>query len=155
MRIIDKSGPLDNPADRDHCIQYMVAVPLIHGTLTADHYEDEVAADPRIDALRAKMEVVENKQFSRDYLDPDKRSIGNAVQVFFRDGSQTENEIVEYPIGHRRRRKEGLPLLEAKFERNLATRFAGKQASTIRAVLDKQKPLEKMPVNEFMDLLTL
>ncbi|HJO36074.1 MAG TPA: bifunctional 2-methylcitrate dehydratase/aconitate hydratase [Gammaproteobacteria bacterium] len=155
VRIIDKTGPLDNPADRDHCIQYMVAVPLIHGTLTADHYEDEVAADPRIDALRAKMEVVENKQFSRDYLDPDKRSIGNAVQVFFRDGSQTENEIVEYPIGHRRRRKEGLPLLEAKFERNLATRFAGKQASTIRAVLDKQKPLEKMPVNEFMDLLTL
>ncbi|MDY6812413.1 MAG: bifunctional 2-methylcitrate dehydratase/aconitate hydratase [Pseudomonadota bacterium] len=155
VRIIDKTGPLDNPADRDHCIQYMVAVPLIHGTLTADHYEDEVAADPRIDALRAKMEVVENRQFSRDYLDPDKRSIGNAVQVFFRDGSQTENEIVEYPIGHRRRRKEGLPLLEAKFERNLATRFAGKQASTIRAVLDKQKPLEKMPVNEFMDLLTL
>lgn len=155
VRIIDKTGPLDNPADRDHCIQYMVAVPLIHGTLTADHYEDEVAADPRIDALRAKMEVVENRQFSRDYLDPDKRSIGNAVQVFFRDGSQTENEVVEYPIGHRRRRKEGLPLLEAKFERNLATRFAGKQASTIRAVLDKQKPLEKMPVNEFMDLLTL
>ena len=155
VRIIDKTGPLDNPADRDHCIQYMVAVPLIHGTLTADHYEDEVAADPRIDALRAKMEVVENKQFSRDYLDPDKRSIGNAVQVFFKDGSQTENVIVEYPIGHRRRRKEGLPLLEAKFERNLATRFAGKRAGAIRAVLDKQKPLEKLPVNEFMDLLAL
>jgi 2-methylcitrate dehydratase len=109
-RIIDKTGPLNNPADRDHCIQYMVAVPIIFGRLTAEDYEDAVARDPRIDLLRDKMQVVERKQFSVDYLDPAKRSIGNSVQVFFKDGTQTEPVAVEYPIGHRRRRSEGVPV---------------------------------------------
>jgi len=155
VRIIDKEGPLDNPADRDHCIQYMVAVPLIFGRLTADDYEDSVAADPRIDALREKMEVVENKQFSKDYLDAKKRSIGNAVQVHFKDGSKTDRVAVEYPIGHRRRRKEGIPVLVDKFHRALATRFAPRQAEAIRKACDKQKALERMPVNEFVDLWAL
>ena len=111
IRIIDKSGPLHNPADRDHCIQYMTAIGLIFGALTADHYEEAVARDPRIDALRDKMVCVEDPQYTKDYLDPDKRSIANAVQVFFKDGSSTEKVAVEYPIGHRRRRAEGMPLL--------------------------------------------
>ena len=155
VRIIDKEGPLDNPADRDHCIQYMVAVPLIFGRLTADDYEDSVAADPRIDALREKMEVVENKQFSKDYLDAKKRSIGNAVQVHFKDGSKTDRVAVEYPIGHRRRRKEGIPVLVDKFHRALATRFAPRRAEAIRKACDKQKALERMQVNEFVDLWAL
>lgn len=155
VRIIDKTGPLDNPADRDHCIQYMVAVPLIFGRLTADDYEDAVAADPRIDALREKMEVVENKQFSVDYLDPEKRSIGNAVQVFFRDGSRTERLTVEYPIGHRRRRAEGIPLLVEKFERNIATRLSPKQCRRLSALCASQAELEATPVNEFMELLVV
>ena len=121
VRIIDKTGPLNNPADRDHCIQYIVAVPLIFGRLTADDYEDDIASDPRIDALCEKMVVVENKQFSKDYLDPEMRSISNAVQVFFKDGSRTENVTVEFPIGHRRRRLEGIPLLVEKFSRNITT----------------------------------
>ncbi|HEY7221108.1 MAG TPA: bifunctional 2-methylcitrate dehydratase/aconitate hydratase, partial [Candidatus Binatia bacterium] len=121
IRIIDKSGPLHNPADRDHCIQYMTAVGLIFGELTADHYEDNIARDPRIDALRAKITCVEDPQYSRDYLDPQKRSIANAVQVFFKDGSRSEKVAVEYPIGHRRRRAEGMPLLIKKFETNLAS----------------------------------
>src|SRR5688572_9000806 len=123
VRIIDKTGPLNNPADRGHCLQYMVAVPLIHGTLTADHYEDEAARDPRIDALRAKMQVVENARYSIDYLDPDKRSIANAIQVFFDDGRSTDRVEVEYPIGHRRRRQDAVPLLWEKFESNVRTRF--------------------------------
>ena len=110
-RIIDKTGPLDNPADRDHCIQYMTAIPLIFGRLVAQDYEDDVAADPRIDALRDRMEVTENRQFTIDYHDPDKRAIGNSVQVFFRDGSSTDKISVDYPVGHRRRRSEGIPLL--------------------------------------------
>src|SRR5690606_33941738 len=152
IRIIDKTGPLANPADRDHCLQYMVAVPLIYGTLAAEHYEDHIAADPRIDALRAKMEVRENAQFSRDYLDPDKRSIGNAVQVFFRDGSRTQRIAVEYPIGHRRRRAEGIPLLLEKFERALSEHFAPKQVAAIKAACMEQSDLLPMPVHEFMDL---
>ncbi len=155
VRIIDKTGPLDNPADRDHCIQYMTAVPLIFGRLTADDYEDHVAADPRIDTLREKMEVTENPQFSKDYLDPDKRSIGNAVQVFFKDGSSTERVAVEYPIGHRRRRDEGIPVLVDKFDKALATRFAPRQAERIRSACADQKRLEQMAVNEFMDLWAL
>ncbi|MFV8836270.1 bifunctional 2-methylcitrate dehydratase/aconitate hydratase [Aquisalimonas sp. APHAB1-3] len=155
VRIIDKTGPLDNPADRDHCIQYMTAVPLIFGRLTADDYEDHVAADPRIDALRDKMEVTENPQFSKDYLDPDKRSIGNAVQVFFKDGSSTERVAVEYPIGHRRRRDEGIPVLVEKFEAALATRFAPRQAERIRHACADQRRLEELPVNVFMDLWAL
>ncbi|NLO78817.1 MAG: bifunctional 2-methylcitrate dehydratase/aconitate hydratase [Xanthomonadaceae bacterium] len=152
IRIIDKTGPLANPAARDHCLQYMVAVPLIYGTLAAEHYEDHIAADPRIDALRAKMEVRENAQFSRDYLDPDKRSIGNAVQVFFRDGSRTQRIAVEYPIGHRRRRAEGIPLLLEKFERALSEHFAPKQVAAIKAACMEQSDLLPMPVHEFMDL---
>jgi 2-methylcitrate dehydratase PrpD len=130
-RIIDKTGPLDNPADRDHCLQYMIAVPLIFGRLTASDYEDEVASDPRIDALREKMEVAENQQFTYDYLDSAKRSIGNSVQVFFTDGTQTERLVVDYPVGHRRRREEGIPLLLEKFEHNLRGRIAPRSANAI------------------------
>jgi 2-methylcitrate dehydratase len=155
VRIIDKTGPLNNPADRDHCIQYMVAVPLIKGNLTAEDYEDHVAADPRIDALRAKMEVVENQQFTKDYLDPAKRSIGNSVQVFFNDGSKTDKVAVEYPIGHRRRRQEGIPVLQAKFERNLATRLSPKKCAKVVEACAEQGRLENMPVNEFMELLVV
>ncbi|MFW6345537.1 MAG: bifunctional 2-methylcitrate dehydratase/aconitate hydratase [Halomonas sp.] len=152
VRIIDKTGPLANPADRDHCIQYMVAVPLIFGRLTAADYEDDVAADPRIDALRERMTVTEHEPFSRDYLDPEKRSIGNAVQVFFQDGSKTERVAVEYPIGHRRRREEGIPELQEKFHAALAERFAPRQADAIAAAVADQRGLEEMPVHEFMDL---
>lgn len=151
-RIIDKTGPLDNPADRDHCIQYMVAVPLVKGSLVAEDYENAVAADPRIDALRAKMEVVENADYTRDYLDPAKRSIGNAVQVFFRDGSRTERIAVEYPIGHRRRRSEGIPVLLAKFEKNLFERIPEPQAKAILALCKDPGTLHAAAVSEFMDL---
>ena len=154
IRIIDKKGPLHNPADRDHCIQYMTAIGLMKGRLTAADYEDDVASDPRVDALRAKMTCVENRQWSRDYLDPAKRSIANAVQVFFRDGTRTAQVAVEYPVGHRRRRKEGVPLLEAKFRTNLARRFAEKQRAAILALCLDQGRLEATPVNEFMDLFT-
>jgi 2-methylcitrate dehydratase len=152
MRIINKHGPLYNPADRDHCIQYMTAIGLIFGRLTAVDYEDSVAADPRIDALREKMVCVENQQYSRDYLDPEKRSIANAVQVFFKDGTHTENVVVEYPIGHRRRRKEGIPLLEEKFKTHLSRRIPAKQAAAILELCQDQARLERTPVNEFMDL---
>ncbi len=152
VRIIDKTGPLANPADRDHCLQYMVAVPLLLGRLTAEDYEDEIASDPRIDELRAKMVMSENPDFSRDYLDPDKRAIGNAVQVLFKDGSRTERVAVDYPIGHRRRRAEGIPELEAKFERNLATLFDTQQRAAIVAACADQAQLEALSVTEFMAL---
>jgi 2-methylcitrate dehydratase len=152
VRIIDKTGPLANPADRDHCLQYMVAVPLLFGRLTAEDYEDEVARDPRIDALRAKMVVTENEQFSRDYLDPDKRAIGNAVQVWFRDGTCTERVAIDYPLGHRRRRDEGIPQLVAKFERNLSTLFAAKQLAAITSACADQVGLEALRVEDFMAL---
>ncbi|HXF65436.1 MAG TPA: bifunctional 2-methylcitrate dehydratase/aconitate hydratase [Burkholderiales bacterium] len=155
LRIIDKRGPLHNPADRDHCIQYMTAIGLIKGNLTAADYEDEAAADPRIDRLRAKMVCVENKQWSRDYLDPAKRSIANAVQVFFRDGSKTERVAIEYPIGHRRRRKEGVPLLEAKFRAHLARRLPPKQQQAILELCRDRERLAATPVHEFMDLFAL
>ena len=154
-RIIDKTGPLDNPADRDHCMQYMVAVPLMKGSLTAGDYEDTVAADPRIDALRAKMEVVENADYTRDYLDPAKRSIGNAIQVFFRDGSATGRVAVEYPVGHRRRRKEGVPLLLAKFEQALRSRIPARQADELLALCADRRQFEATPVEAFMALLAL
>jgi 2-methylcitrate dehydratase len=154
-RIIDKTGPLANPADRDHCLQYMVALPLLRGGLTADDYEDAAAADGRIDALRSVMEVVENPQFSRDYLDPDKRSIGNAVQVFFRDGTATARVAVEYPIGHRRRRAEGMPLLRAKFEAAVRGRFPSARAEAIVALLTDGPRLESTPVTALMALLWL
>ena len=153
VRIIDKTGPLDNPADRDHCLQYMVAVPLIFGRLTAEDYEDDVAADPRIDALRAKMMVQENVKFSQDYMDPDKRAIGNAVQVFFTDGTSTDRVVVEYPIGHRRRRQEGMPLLVKKFEANVEGRLPPSQEAALRNVLSDPQALRAMNASAFMDLL--
>jgi len=152
IRIIDKKGPLHNPADRDHCIQYMTAIGLIKGNLTAADYEDAVAHDPRVDRLRARMNCVEHKPWSRDYLDPARRSIANAVQVFFDDGSKSDKAIVEYPIGHRRRRKEGVPLLEAKFRTNLARRLAPGQQQAILDLTRSQERLEATPVNEFVDL---
>jgi 2-methylcitrate dehydratase len=155
IRIIDKKGPLYNPADRDHCIQYMVAVPLIFGRLTAADYEDAVARDPRIDALRAKMECVEDKQFSKDYLDPEKRSIANAITIEFEDGSKTREVVVEYPIGHRRRRREGVPLLIEKFKRNLARRFPATGQDAILSLCADQQTLEATPVQEFVELFVV
>jgi 2-methylcitrate dehydratase len=154
-RIIDKTGPLNNPADRDHCIQYMVAVPLIYGQLTAEDYEDAAAADPRIDVLRQKMEVTENLDFSRDYLDPDKRSIGNSVQVFFQDGSATEKVVVEYPIGHPRRRKEGEPLLLEKFEKSLRDKISEKNSDRILSLFADSPRLLDTAVDELMDLFVV
>jgi 2-methylcitrate dehydratase len=150
VRIIDKTGPLHNPADRDHCLQYMTAMGLMHGTLTVDHYEDEAACDPRIDALRAKMQVAELPQYSRDYLDPQKRSVANAVQVFFKDGSKTARVEVEYPLGHPRRRTEGLPLLRRKCEVNLASRLTDRQVRAALDLWDDAERIEQMPVEEFV-----
>ena len=156
IRIISKSGPLANAADRDHCLQYMVAVPLIFGHLVAEHYEDAFHANhPSIDRLREKMEVVEDLRFSREYLEPDKRSIANALQVFFKDGSSTDQVVVEYPIGHRRRRGEGIPLLEAKFRANLGTRFARQRCAQIVEVCKDQQQLEGMAVHRFVDLFVI
>ena len=152
IRIIDKQGPLSNPADRDHCIQYMTAIGLLKGHLTAADYEDNVAADPRIDALRDRMVCVENAQYTKDYLDPKKRSIANAVQLFFKDGTQSENIAVEYPIGHRRRRGEGIPELVKKFKTNIGRRIAPKQQEKILKVSLDQTALEALPVNEYVDL---
>jgi 2-methylcitrate dehydratase len=155
VRIISKDGPLHNPADRDHCLQYMVAVPLLFGRLTADDYEDDVAADPRIDALRQKMVVSEDTRYTKDYLDPSKRAIGNAVQVFFKDGSSTDKVEVDYPIGHRRRRAEGIPVLEAKFRNALATRFPKGQAQAIYDLCQDEQALMATPLNRFMDLFSI
>src|SRR5687767_13680287 len=155
IRIIDKKGPLNNPADRYHCIQYMVAVPLLFGRLTAADYEDHVAADPRIDALCEKIDCVEDPQFTRDYHDPDKRSIANALTVEIKDGKRLAETVVEYPIGHKRRRKEGMPFLVEKFERNLARRFPPKQQRAILALCMDAKKLAATPVHEFVDLLVI
>ncbi len=155
IRIIAKEGQLDNPADRDHCLQYMVAIGLLKGGLQAEDYEDDVAADPRVDALREKMQVIEDARYSREYHEPDKRSIANALQVFFRDGTQTDKVVVEYPIGHRRRRKEGMPVLERKFEHALGTRFPAGRVRRIIALCQDQSRLEETPVNAFMDLLVI
>ncbi|MFM0194883.1 bifunctional 2-methylcitrate dehydratase/aconitate hydratase [Paraburkholderia strydomiana] len=155
LRIIDKKGPLDNPADRDHCIQYMIAVPLIFGRLTAADYEDTVAQDPRIDVLRAKMACVEDPQFTKDYHDPEKRSIANALTIEFNDGSQFDEVVVEYPIGHKRRREDGIPLLVEKFKTNLARRFPVKQQLAILDVSLDQARLEALPVNEYVDLYVI
>ena len=152
VRIIDKTGPLDNPADRDHCIQYMTAIPLIFGRLNADDYEDAIAADPRIDKLRGKMKVTENRQFSIDYLDPSKRAIGNAIQIKYSDGSSTDRVEVLYPIGHRRRRQEGIPVLLKKFENSLAGRFDNKHLEDIVSACSDQASLEALPVADFMQL---
>jgi 2-methylcitrate dehydratase len=155
IRIIDKKGPLNNPADRDHCIQYMVAVPLIFGRLTAADYEDDVAADPRIDALREKINCVEDPQFTKDYHDPEKRSIANALTVTLNDGTVLPEVVCEYPIGHRRRRQEGIPVLEAKFRTNLLRRFPSKQTAAILALCKDQQRLEDTPVHEFVDLMVI
>ncbi|HYK24610.1 MAG TPA: MmgE/PrpD family protein, partial [Steroidobacteraceae bacterium] len=153
VRIIDKVGPLANPADRDHCIQYMVAVALLHGRLTAEDYEDDAAADPRIDRLRERMEVSENPAFTQDYYALDKRAIGNAVQVFFRDGSSTRRIEVDYPIGHRRRRSEAIPLLFEKFKAAVAARFPARQAERIESLFADPAKLDALPVNELMAAL--
>ena len=152
IRIIDKTGPLHNPADRDHCIQYMTAIGLIFGDLTADHYEEAIAKDPRIDTLRDKMVCVENPQYTEDYLDPNKRSIANAVQAFFKDGSSTDKVTVEYPIGHRRRRAEGMPLLMKKFEANLVSRFAPEQCAAIWRLCTNPAALDATAVDKFTDM---
>lgn len=154
IRIISKQGPLHNPADRDHCLQYMVAVALIHGDLRAEHYEDEAAQDPRIDKLREKMQVSENEQFSRDYHDPEKRSIANSIQVIFKDGSKSERVTIEYPIGHKRRRREGFPVLLDKFTRNLKTQFSAHKTEKILKAMEDTNMLAEMSVEEFMTMWT-
>jgi 2-methylcitrate dehydratase len=150
VRIIDKTGKLANPADRDHCIQYMVAIPLIFGRLTAADYEDSIANDPRVDRLRSVMQVRENTQFTQEYYAADKRFIGNAVQVFFRDGSSTPRIAVDFPIGHRKRRAEGMPVLVRKFEASVAAHFAPKQTESIKALFADRARLEQLPVQEFV-----
>ncbi len=154
IRIIDKTGPLNNPADRDHCIQYMTAIGLLKGNLTAQDYEDEMANDPRVDALREKMTCIEKPEYTKDYLDPDKRSIANAVQIFYKDGSSSEQVAVEYPIGHRRRRSEGIPELIKKFEINLKREFDDTQSEKIMNLNLDIDLLQKTPVNEYVDLYT-
>ncbi len=155
IRIIDKKGPLHNPADRDHCIQYMVAVPLLYGRLTASDYEDDIASDERIDALRAKIVCVEDPAFTSDYHDPAKRSIANALTVEWKDGTQSNEVIVEYPLGHARRRGQGIPLLEDKFKTNLARQFPTRQQNNILEVSLDQQTLEAMPVHEYVDLYAM
>jgi 2-methylcitrate dehydratase len=149
VRIIDKTGPLANPADRDHCIQYMVAIPLLFGRLTAQDYEDAIAEDPRVDALRAKMQVRENATFTQEYYAPDKRYIGNAVQVFFKDGTSSSRVQVDYPIGHRKRRVEGMPVLVRKFEASVAAHFGAKQTEAIKKMFADRAALKAMPVSDF------
>ena len=155
IRIIDKTGPLDNPADRDHCIQYMAAIGLLKGNLTALDYEDAAAADPRIDAIRARMICIEKPEYTKDYHDPEKRSIANAIQVFFKDGTKSDNIAVEYPIGHRRRRAEGIPELVKKFKVNLARSFDAKTQADVLALCLDQSKLEATSVNVFVDMLVV
>lgn len=150
IRIISKQGVLHNPADRDHCLQYMVAIALLHGDLRAEHYENETASDPRIDSLRSKMRVSENEQFSKDYHASDKRSIANSIKLVFNDGSESKLVTVEYPIGHRRRREEGVPVLLAKFKQNLSTRFSSARVENITRKMDDTNTLAAMTVVDFM-----
>jgi len=153
VRIIDKTGPLANPADRDHCIQYMVAIPLLFGRLQAADYEDHIAGDPRVDELRAKMLVRENPTFTQEYYDPNKRYIGNALQVFFKDGTASQRVQVDYPIGHRKRRAEGMPVLVRKFESSVAAHFGANQTESIKAMFANPRTLAAMPVSEFVAAL--
>ncbi|UNM95813.1 bifunctional 2-methylcitrate dehydratase/aconitate hydratase [Ignatzschineria rhizosphaerae] len=155
IRIIDKKGPLNNPADRDHCIQYMVAVPLIFGRLTASDYEDNIAKDPRIDALRDRIICTEDPAFTKDYHDPDKRSIANGLTITLKDGTKLDEVVVEYPIGHARRREEGMPVLVEKFKTNVARRFPAKQQKAILDVSLDKEALWEMPVNEYVDLYVI
>ena len=152
IRIISKEGKLNNPADRDHCLQYMTAIGLLKGNLVAEDYEDDVASDARVDKLREKMVIEEDERYSREYLEADKRSIANAIQIIFKDGSSTKKVEVEYPIGHRRRREQGIPLLIEKFERNLATQFSSSRSEEILAICSDQATLESTPVTKFMEL---
>ena len=152
IRIISKEGKLNNPADRDHCLQYMTAIGLLKGNLVAEDYEDDVASDPRVDKLREQMVIEEEERYSREYLEADKRSIANAIQIIFKDGSSTKKVEVEYPIGHRRRREQGIPLLIEKFERNLATQFSSSRSEEILAICSDQATLESTPVTKFMEL---
>ena len=152
IRIISKEGILNNPADRDHCLQYMTAIGLLKGDLVAEDYEDDVASDPRVDQLREKMFIEEDNRYSQEYLEADKRSIANSIQIFFTDGSSTEKIEVEYPIGHRRRREQGIPLLVEKFERNLATQFSDQRCQEILSLCLDQESLETTSVPEFMNL---
>lgn len=152
IRIISKQGALHNPADRDHCLQYMAAIGLLYGDLQAEHYENDVAQDPRVDALRALMHVSENEQFSKDYHDPEKRSIANSMKIVFKDGTESELITVEYPIGHKRRREEGIPVLLSKFKKNLSTRFAAAQVDKILQVMNDTNRLAEMKVTDFMAL---
>ncbi|MCZ6499713.1 MAG: bifunctional 2-methylcitrate dehydratase/aconitate hydratase [Gammaproteobacteria bacterium] len=153
VRIIDKTGPLDNPADRDHCIQYMVAVALIFGRLVAADYEDDIAADPRIDALRDDMEVLENKDFTTSYFDSERRYIGNALQVYFKDGSSTERVEVEFPIGHQRRRDEGIPVLVEKFEQSAAEQLDAGQCQALNDLFADPQRLSRIAVSDFMAMM--
>jgi len=155
IRIIDKKGPLNNPADRDHCIQYMVAVPILYGRLTASDYEDDIASDPRIDKLRAKIVCIEDKNFTKDYHDPKKRSIANALTVEFKDGKKLKELVCEYPIGHKRRRKQGMPVLVQKFKTNLARKFPVKQQKAILDLCQDSKKLSATPVHEFVDMMVI
>ena len=155
IRIISKTGQLNNPADRDHCLQYMTAIGLLKGNLVAEDYEDDVAADPRVDQLREMMEIEENQRFSQEYHEPDKRSIANAIQIFYKDGTTSDQVTVEYPIGHRRRREEGIPILEDKFVRNLAVRFPQGRVNEIFEMCVDLDRLIETPVNEFMDKLVI
>lgn len=154
MRIINKIGPLHNPADRDHCLQYAVAIGLIYGELESHHYGDEIAADKSIDMLREKMQVEEDKRYSQDYLDPDKRSIANNITLYFTDGSNISAEV-EYPIGHRRRRQDALPLLEEKLKHNLTTKFTADKVNTLAKLLQDKNSLDDLPVTAFMNLWQL
>ena len=155
LTIISKSGQLNNPADRDHCLQYMIAIGLIHGDLVAEHYEDDVASDPRVDELREKMTIKEDKRYTEEYLEADKRSIANKIQIFFNDGSSTDAIEVEYPIGHKRRREEGIPVLEKKFENNLGKIFDDEQVSAILSKCLDQDAIESMSVLDFQELFTV
>lgn len=155
VRIIDKTGPLDNPADRDHCIQYMTAVPMIFGRLSAADYEDDIASDPRIDTLRDKMEVTENEDFTKDYFDAEKRYIGNALQVFFKDGSSTERVSIDFPIGHRQRRTEGMPVLIRKFETSISPKLKSGQWKVLNALCADPEKLAATTVDDFMALLVV
>ena len=152
IRIISKEGALNNPADRDHCLQYMTAIGLLKGDLVAEDYEDDVASDPRVDQLREKMVIEEDERYTKEYLESDKRSIANAIQIFFQDGSSTDKIEVEYPIGHRRRREQGIPLLVEKFERNLATQFSNERCNAIQSLCSNQEDLESTSVIDFMEL---
>jgi len=154
-RIINKVGALDNPADRDHCLQYMVAIGLLHGALRAEHYEDDVASDPRVDALRDVMQVSEETRFTQEYSQADKRAIGNSIQVFFNDGSSTDEVVIDYPVGHKRRREEGIPLLKEKFERYVRGRISAKNSNALLAVCGNQDDFERASVSDVMTLLSI